>query len=410
MPETLSAPQAARVMLAAQGFGRARPQTVTMRQVQRVIDDIAQFQIDSVNVVTRAHYAPLFSRLGTYDTALLDRALQRAPRRLFEYWGHAACAIDVRLQPALRTKMATASQDAWGSMLRIARDHPGLVEAVRRAVAEHGPGSARQIEAHIEAPERAERTEWGWNWSHTKQALEWLFWSGEISSAGRNEAFERRYDLPERVLPAQLANQPTPAAPDAYRELVARAAQGLGVTTADWAAEYFRIPKAATRDAIAELVAAGVLIPVQVAGWRQPAWLWHTARVPRTMQAQALVCPFDPLLFDRGRLKQVLGVHYTIEIYVPAANRRHGYYVYLLLLGQQVAARVDLKADRPAGVLRVQSAWAEPDHRQPQGEILTALVTELRRMAEWLGLSAVTAQPSGDLGPALVNWLATTRW
>ncbi len=405
MPLTLTAAQAARVMLAAQGFGRPRPARPTMAHVQRVIDQLGQFQIDSVNVVARAHYLPLFSRLGGYDPALLDRAMGRAPRRLFEYWGHAACAIDVRLQPALRHKMAAASQDAWGSMKRIQAEAPGLVEAALAGVDAHGPATAREIEARIDAPERGAKDNWGWNWSHTKQALEWLFWSGQISSAGRNEAFERRYDLPERVLPKGLAAAPTPTVEQAHRELVARAAQALGVTTLDWAAEYFRVDKRAAAVAIAELVASGELLPVEVPGWRKPAWCWHEARVPRSIKAQALICPFDPLLFDRGRLRQVFGFDYTIEIYVPAPKRRFGYYVYPLLLGQSFAARVDLKADRQAGVLRVQAAWAEPGHPAGPDAVLSALVEELRAMAVWLGLPSVEATGAGDLGPGLTQAL-----
>lgn len=390
-------------MLAAQGFGRPRPAQVGMRQLQQVIDAIAQFQIDSVNVVTRAHYAPLFARLGRYDSALLDRAMGQPPRRLFEYWGHAACAIDVRLQPALRHKMAAAGSEAWGSMQRISRDHPGLVEAVRDAVGEYGPASAREIEARIEAPERPGKDHWGWNWSHTKSALEWLFWSGEISSAGRNDAFERRYDLPERVLPAPIAAAPTPAPDEAHRDLVARAARALGITTAEWAAEYFRIPKPDARRAIDELAEDGALLPVRVTGWSKPGWLWHDARTPRRIDARALVCPFDPLLFDRARLKQVFGTDYRIEIYVPAPQRRHGYYVYPFLLGQAIAARVDLKADRQAGVLRVQSAWREADHPTAEADVSRALADELATMSEWLGLDAVQVQPVGDLAGLLAS-------
>ncbi len=280
------------------------------------------------------------------------------------------------------------------------------MEAVRQAVVEHGPASAREIEARIEAPERPGKDNWGWNWSHTKSALEWLFWSGEISSAGRNDAFERRYDLPERVLPAAVAAEPTPDLAQASRMLVARAARALGITTTDWAAEYFRIPKPAAQQAIAELVEAGELLPVQVPGWRQPSWLWHEARIPRRMDAQALVCPFDPLLFDRARLKQVFGTDYRIEIYVPAAKRRHGYYVYPFLLGQSVAARVDLKADRQARILRVQSAWIEPGHPRTEAEVSRALADELAAMASWLGLDAVQVRPVGDLAGSLQTAVA----
>lgn len=401
MRESLSRAEAARIMLAAQGFGRSRPKTVGMRQVQQTIDWLGQFQIDSVNVVTRAQYAPLFSRLGPYDPALLDRAAGQSPRRLFEYWGHAASLIDVRLQPALRQKMARAAQDAWGGLRRVQDEHPGLVEAVLQEISAGGPLTARAVEARIEAPVRGEATEWGWNWSATKRALEWQFWTGAITAADRNAAFERRYDLPERVLPAAIVETPTPTVDQAHRILVARAASALGVITTDWAAEYFRLAKAPTRQAVHELAEAGQLTPVTVEGVGAPAWLWSDAKLPRRVHAQALVCPFDPLLFDRARLRAVLGADYRIEIYVPAAQRRHGYYVYCFLLGEQIAARVDLKADRPAGVLRVQSAWIEPGAPQPRSVIMDDLLTELRAMANWLGLAGIKVEPAGDLGPEL---------
>lgn len=405
MRETLSRAEAARVLLTSQGFGRRQPVPPGMRQVQQVIDRLAQFQIDSVNVVMRAHYLPLFSRLGGYDTALLDRAAGRGPRRVFEYWGHAASLIDVRLQPALRHRMASAEQDAWGGIRRVRAEHPDLVEAVWQEVAEGGPLTAREVEARIEAPARGIPTEWGWNWSATKRALEWHFWSGTLTAASRNEAFERRYDLPERVLPRAIVDSPTPDIAAAHRMLACRAAAALGVVTADWAAEYFRLAKQPTRIALHELAEDGLLTPVRIDQVAAPAWLWHQARLPRRVTAQALICPFDPLLFDRRRLRALFGADYSIEIYVPAAKRRFGYYVYCLLAAEQVAARVDLKADRQAGVLRVQSAWAEPGHRWPAGQLLDALVSELTRMAQWLGLSEVCAEPVGDLGADLVRRL-----
>lgn len=405
MRETLSRAEAARVLLTSQGFGRPHPAPAGMRQVQQVIDRLAQFQIDSVNVVTRAHYLPLFSRLGGYDSALLDRAAGRASRRLFEYWGHAASLLDVRLQPALRHRMATAEQDAWGGIRRVRAEHPDLVEAVWQEVAQSGPLTARQVEARIEAPARGIPTEWGWNWSATKRALEWHFWSGSLTAASRNEAFERRYDLPERVLPPAILDSPTPDVATAHRILVGRAAAALGVVTADWAAEYFQLAKQPTRIALHELAEDGLLTPVRIDQVAAPAWLWHQARLPRGVTAQALICPFDPLLFDRRRVRELFGTDYSIEIYLPARKRRFGYYVYCLLADERFAARVDLKADRRAGTLRVQSAWSEPGHRWSSGQLLEVLVTESTRMANWLGLRRVCAEPVGDLGADLVSRL-----
>ena len=397
MTARLNAAQARRIALAAQGFGRrASSQPVTMRQVQRVIDEVAQFQIDSVNVAVRAHYMPLFSRLGPYDRGLLDRAGNTAPRRLFEFWGHAASLIDVRLQPALRFRMDAHATRPWSAMERIQREQPQLLEKVLRQVAERGPLTARQVE------HEQERTPGGWwNWSDVKSALEWLFWVGELTSAGRNAQFERCYDLPERVLPAAVAGAPTPTVGEARTELVRRAARALGVATEVGIADYFRTAADGTRGAIAALVGTGELEPVEVPGWSRPAYLWHAAARPRRITVDALVSPFDSLVFERRRLLELFGVHYRIGLYTPQAERVHGYYVYLFVMDDRVAARVDLKADRKAAALLVQSAWLEDG--APEAETAARLAAQLRRMADWLALADVTVAGAGTLAPALAR-------
>jgi uncharacterized protein YcaQ len=396
--ERLSLAQARRVALAAQGFGRAKPAAATMRDVQGSIDRLAQLQIDSINVVTRAHHMPLFSRLGAYDEALLERAASRAPRRLFEYWGHAASLIDVTLQPALRWRMAAAAEEAWGRMKQIQAEQPQLVDDVRAEIADRGPLTSREIEHD----EERRRDHWGWNWSSVKTCLEWLFWAGEISAAGRNRQFERRYDLMERVIPPVVLAQPTPSRDEADRVLVRRAAQALGIGTVRCLADYFRIATARARTAIAALVESGELVPVAVPGWSDTGvFLWHAARVPRRVEGRALVCPFDSLVFERRRLEQLFSFSYRIEIYVPEAQRVHGYYVYPFLLDEAIVARVDLKADRGRGVLRVNGAWGEP--AADPGATCEALAEELATMATWLGLSGVEVVPRGDLGPRLAS-------
>jgi uncharacterized protein YcaQ len=394
--ERLTLAQARRVALAAQGFGRPHPPRPTMRDLQATVDRLAQFQIDSINIVARAHYLPLFSRLGPYDPELLHRAAQRAPRRLFEYWGHEASLIDVQLQPALRWRMAAAVEEAWGRMQKMQAEQPGLVDEVRSEIVERGPLTAREIEHE----EERRHDHWGWNWSSAKTCLEWLFWTGEITAAGRNRQFERRYDLTERVIPPSVLARPTPTRDEADVILVRRAAHALGVGTARCLADYFRIPTVRAKAAIAVLVDSGELLPVAVPGWAETgAYLWHTARLPRRIETRALLSPFDSLVFERRRLEQLFGFHYRIEIYVPQAKRVHGYYVYPFLLDSELVARVDLKADRTRGVLRVNSAWleagADPDATS------TALVDELVTMAGWLGLSDVEVVPHGDLGPRL---------
>ena len=368
-----------------------------MRSVQREIDRLAQFQIDSISVVTRAHQFPLFTRLGVYDVDLLRRAAGRAPRRLFEYWGHAASLIDVQLYPALQFKMREARQTAWRSMVRILEQSPELVDRVLAEVAERGPISSRDIE-HDEV---RNRDEWGWNWSSAKTALEWHFWSGSITAADRNAAFERRYDLPSRVLPPDVLAQPELSRDEAHVVLARRAALALGVFSTRCVADYFRTDVAATKQALRVLEDAGEIVPVDVEGWRGPTWLWHDARVPRSINARALVSPFDSLIFERRRAQALFELDYRIEIYVPEAQRRHGYYVYPFLLGERFAARVDMKAERANGVLRVKAAWLEPGHPSPIEVICAELAAELRLLATWLGLSDIVVDDKGDLATAL---------
>lgn len=402
-PPTLSAALARRIALGAQGFADAAPTgRPDVRHLRRVLRRVGLIQMDSVNVLARAHYLPLYSRLGPYPTALLDRAAHQSPRELFEYWGHEASLVPVELQPALRWRMAEAERHAWGGMRRLAAERPGFVAWVRDEVAERGPVTAREIQD--DAPR--DTSAWGWNWSDVKTALEWLFWCGEVSSAARLPSFERRYDLTERVLPAHVVRTPTPDPADAYRRLVRVAATALGVATEADLRDYFRLPAAASRAAVAELVDAGELEPVRVTGWRQPAYLDPAASRPRRIRARTLVSPFDPLVWERSRAERLFGFTYRIEIYVPADRRVFGYYVLPFLLDDALVARVDLKADRAAGVLRVPAAWIEPDPPGGPARVAAELAAELHRLAGWLGLSGVAAPERGDLAAALARELS----
>jgi uncharacterized protein YcaQ len=397
--ESLSKAEARRIALAAQGFGvpkRERP--LTMRDVQVVMSRLAQFQIDSINVVTRAHFMPLFSRLGPYDPALLERAAYQAPRRLFEYWGHAASLIDVSLQPLLRFRMEPGFRDVWAGVERVALENADLIPFVHEKVAARGPISARELEV----VEERDRSNWGWNWSRVKTVLEWLFYVGEVTSAYRNSQFERVYDLPERVIPGAVLAMPTPTPQDSVTGLIRRAARGLGIASESGLRDYFRTRVDMTRVAIATLVENGELIPVVVAESGNRAWyVWHQARMPRRIGARALLSPFDSMIFERARLEDLFDFVYRIEIYVPEPKRVHGYYVYPFLLDEQFVARVDLKADRGRGVLRVNAAWIEPGH--DEFDVATELASELKIMAEWLGMQAVEILPRGDLAPALAG-------
>jgi uncharacterized protein YcaQ len=364
-----------------------------MRHVQRVIDRVGIIQIDSVNVLTRSQYLPLFSRLGPYDTTLLDRARDVGPRRLVEYWAHEASLIPPQTWALLNFRMKRALVDSWGGMQRVAREHPELVQAVFAEVTAKGPLTSRQLESALEHDLPRDKTEWGWNWSLVKAAVEHLFWAGQISSAGRTPQFERRYASLGHVLPPSIAAQAISPAdrPDnaeAFRRLMAIAAKANGVGTEQCLRDYFRLKPDQARPALESLVAAGEIAPVRIDGWRRPAYLHKDARIPRRVHAEALLSPFDSLIWQRDRTLALFDFHYRLEIYVPAHLRVHGYYVLPFLYGDTLVARVDLKADRAANTLRVPAIHWEAG---APFEARAALDRHLLEMASWLGLGAVAS-------------------
>ncbi len=395
--------------LAAQGFAGGRDPGSRQRSgpggatVASTVRRLGVIQIDSVNVLARAHYLPLLSRLGAYDRSLLDAMSQRAPRALFEYWGHEASLLPVQAQPWFRWRMARAQQGAWSGLREVATRRPDLLDGVRSVVAEHGPLPAAHVERRL-GQGRRPATGWGWRWSEVKRAVEFLFWAGELSAARRGSGFERWYDLPERVLPAAVLATPTPSEPDAVRHLVATASRALGVASLACLRDYFRLPADLTRSAVAELVEEGELVQGEVRGWNRAVYLHAKARVPRSMDAHALLAPFDPLVWERSRTESLFDFRYRLEIYTPAAARVHGYYVLPFLLGDRLVARVDLKADRQARLLLVQAAWAEPGC---PAETATALATSLHELADWLALRDVVVVGPGDLAPAIARVLAS---
>jgi uncharacterized protein YcaQ len=395
----LSAGQARRVALAAQGFADPRPTgRVDARHIRRVLDRIAILQIDSVNVFSRAHYLPVFARLGPYPRETLDRltGYTAAPGRpeMFEYWAHAASLIPVGLQPLLRWRMRRAHVEPWPAIRRIAKDNPELLDDVRQLVTDNGPIRA----GDTGIPRPAPRPGHMWNWHDGKVALEYLFYEGWVTTAKRVN-FERYYDLTERVLPPEVLSAPTPSDEDAKRELTRIAARALGVATEPDLRDYFRISHASSKAAVADLVATGELIPVEVDDWGAPAYMWHDARRPRGIPARALLSPFDSLVWYRERTERIFGFHYRIEIYTPEPKRQFGYYVLPFLLGDALAGRVDLKTDRQAGVLRVQSAWIELGHDPHY--VAAELAEELALTASWLGVDRIEVMPRGDLSKEL---------
>ncbi len=405
--DVIGAAAARRTVLAAQGFAAARPLgPITRRHLVRTLDRIRLLQLDSVNVAVRAHHMPLFSRLGRYDPALVDDAAwthsTRRPRLLVEYWAHEASLLPVRDWPLLR---ARAKREGWWRHYAVLIDqHPGLVEDVLAAVKELGPVGAGELEAVLGGPTRRRPpgASW-WERSDVKRICEYLFGTGALTTGTRRH-FQRLYDLPERVLPPDVLATPIPQEDEAARGLTRRAAAALGVATEPDLRDYYRIAPEHSRRAVAELVDAGQLEPVQVRGWRHPAYRVPGAATPRRISGRALLCPFDPLIWERARTERIFDFRYRIEIYVPEPKREFGYYVFPFLLDGELVARVDLKSDRKAGLLRVPGAFAEPGVALPR--VAAELAAELREMAAWLQLDGVVVGERGDLASPLAAAVA----
>jgi uncharacterized protein len=385
MTEQLSSAEARRVALAAQRFGQARPEKVNQGHLLRTVEWLGLHQIDSVNVLARAHYLPAFSRLGSYERSLINRAAwgPRGVRRLFEYWAHEASLLPLSLQPLFRWRMARADRGVAGYRgLRIfASERRSEAMQLLERFNEDGPLAASKFETG--------RTGW-WEWSESKRILEWLFWAGHITTATRSPSFERVYDLSERVIPAETLALPTPTEAEAHRRLVERASRALGVATAGELCDYYRLAARDAKQAIVDLVEEGELVPAIVPGW-PAAFLHREARCPRRITARALLAPFDPLVWERARTERLFGFRYRIEIYTPAEKRQHGYYVLPFLLNERLVGRVDLKADRSGSRLLVHAVHLEPD---APPETMEELSAELIEMAGWLGLERIVGPTS----------------
>lgn len=383
MPETLRLATARRIALAAQGFADKPPGAAAdRRHIARVFDRVGVVQIDSVNVLARSHYLPKFARLGPYPRETLETMAYRGRRRLFEYWAHEASLLPVVLQPLMRWRMdqARAGEGIYGQLATYGREERAYIDSVLDEVRNRGGLSAGDLS------DGGKSSGGWWGWSRGKMALEWLFWAGLVTTADRR-GFERVYDLPERVLPADILATPTPPMDEAQRALIRIAARAMGVATETDLRDYFRLPTRDSKLRVAELVENGELIPVSVEGWRQPAYLAPDARRPRRVEACALLSPFDSLVWFRERTERLFDFHYRLEIYTPAEKRRYGYYVLPFLLNESLVGRVDLKADRTAGCLRALAVHLEPG--VAADSIAQPLVMQLERLAAWLGLSDV---------------------
>lgn len=404
MPATLSftLKQARRLALAAQGFdGRPTSASVQPARLNRLIERLGVLQIDSVNALVRSHYLPLFSRLGHYPPDLLDQAAWSQGRRrtLFEYWGHEASLLPLAMYPLMRWRMERASrgEGIYRQLAQFGQERQDVIRRVLASVREQGAVGAGSLST------RQEKAGPWWDWSAEKHALEWLFAAGEVTVAGRR-GFERLYDLPERVFPSSVLQQPLPDEPQAQRALLLHAAQALGVGTEKDLRDYFRLDPADSRGRLAELEEAGELVRCQVQGWKQPAWCRPTAKIPRKVAASALLSPFDSLVWERSRTERLFDFRYRLEIYTPAHKRVYGYYVLPFLHNERIAARVDLRAERALGRLAVHAVHEEEPGLDEEG--MQALAVSLRRLADWLGLARVQLNCARAGGVRLAGALA----
>lgn len=396
----ISAGAARRIALGAQGFAARKPARTTRRAVLGVLDKTQVLQLDSVSAVVRAHYAPVFSRIGAYDRSLLDEAAwrdsARRPRRLVEYWAHEAALIPVEDWPLMRWRMAQFARGRWAGMRQVVDRNPTLGRDILDVIREVGACTAGEVERHLELDKPRAKGSW-WNLSDTKMICEQLFAAGELS-VGKRVAFARHYDLTERVIPPDVLARNV-SEEDAIRELVLRAATAHGIGTETDLRDYYRLHRKQTEPAIADLIDAGELAEVAVEDWDKPGYLRAGTPMPRRIEGSALLCPFDPLIFFRPRTERLFDFHYRIEIYTPEPKRVHGYYVFPFLLNGELVGRVDLRAERAAGRLSVPAAFAEPGHDTPATAF--ALTEVLRDMADWLELDKVVIGDRGNLAPML---------
>lgn len=385
-------PQARRIALAAQGFGDKRPANgVNAGHLRRLIEKIGLLQLDSVNVLVRSHYLPVFSRLGPYSRDLLnDYAYKR--RKLFEYWAHVASLVPIERYPLFRHRMERF--EGWHRVEELRKKHPGYLEATLEEVRDRGPLTVSDLDDPVKR-----RGPW-WGWGAAKIALEYHFGRGAITTAGR-KGFTRIYDVAGRVIPAHLHGAEPPSADEAMRQLLMLGARHHGIGTAKDIVDYYRLPITDGRRLLDDLAAEGALEEVEVRGWREAAYLHPEARWPRRIEARALVSPFDPIVWERDRTERLFDFFYRIEIYVPQPQRVYGYYVLPFLLGDRLVARVDLKSDRQGKRLLVRGSYAEDGVDRAQ--VARELAAELESMAGWLGLDAVVVEPKGDLAADLAR-------
>lgn len=396
--QSLSLSQARRIALAAQGFGNRKSGSIdapaNWRSARSAIRRMGLLQMDSINIIVRSHYMPVYSRIGPYSrTRLDDKAFHHKKRELFEYWAHEASLLPMDMHPLLRWRMAQAArfEGMWKGIAKFVQKRGDYIDFVYDQICANGPMSSREFN-------EGGKSGGMWDWHDGKTALEYLFWIGRITTHSRR-GFERFYDLPERVLPEKVLALPTPDEDDAKRKLLRISAAALGIATEADLRDYFRLPAAHAKARVAELVEQGDLEAVTVEGWKQPAYLAPDARLPRWIRGATMLTPFDPIVWERSRTERLFNFRYRIEIYTPAHKRQYGYYVLPFLLDDRLVARVDLKSDRQTSTLRVLGAFGEDVSEQTV--VARKLAAELRRFGQWLGLEKLDVAENGDLASGL---------
>jgi uncharacterized protein len=387
----LTLPQVRRAAIAASGLRRPRPDRVDVRHFRRVASDLDVVQLDSVNVVARAHELPFFSRLGPYEPERLRRWLWLS-REMFECWAHVASLMPIDAEPLLRHRQQENTHP-WESIQRLMDDQPGYVAAIEEEVHRNGPVSVSDLS------DPGDRSGHYWGWNPGKKALHWLFLAGRIAVHERTATFLARYHAPHHVVPTHVRDSEDVPRAEAHEQLLLRAIRAQAVGTAEDLADHHRLPITEARAAVDRLVDRGALLPVEVAGWDRQAYTHADLVIPRQGRARALLAPFDPLVWFRPRVERLFGFRYRIEIYVPEPKREYGYYVLPFLLDDRLVARVDLKADRRAGALRVRGAWAEDGVDEVR--VARELTEELRQLAVWLGTPDIVVETNGDLAAPL---------
>lgn len=394
--DTLTLAEARRIALHAQGFqGQSRDTKVAWPRLARTVEPLHLLQIDSVNVLVRSHYLPLYARVGAYDRASLDkRCFDNKHRHFFECWAHEASLVPLDLHPLMRWRMARArnGDGIYTHMDRFGREEKTYLKSTLAFISKNGPTRTSEI------PGGGKSAGGWWGWSKGKLALETLFDQGLITAATR-QGFERIYDIPERVIPAGILARPTPSETEAQHMLVGKASEALGIATDQDLRDYFRLSPAAFKISLASALEAGLLLPVKVEGWKPQAYLHRDAKLPKQAGATTLLSPFDPLVWNRDRAERLFNFHYRIELYTPEAKRKFGYYVLPFLHGESLAGRLCLKADRQSSTLRVNTAHHETG--VSPGELRQPLLEELHRMANWLGLNNVSIAHKGNLAQTL---------